>query len=332
MERQDTNKKIFRIQLLAVLVGVVLLAAKLWAYLLTQSNTILTDALESIINVMAGVFALYSLFLSSKPRDSDHPYGHGKVEFISAGFEGVLITVAGGAIIVKSVIAFFTPHQLTHLDLGLAIIIVSGFVNFLTGYYLKKTGEQEGSLILKADGEHLLSDAYSSFGILAGMGLIMLTGWNFLDNAMAIVFGLLIIFTGIKLVRKSIAGIMDEADDAIIDEIIALLTSHRKDEWIDIHNLRVIQFGSKLHIDCHVTLPWYFTLEQAHQEIDHISALIYKQRAAQVEFSIHGDPCVKASCSICSISNCPVRVQPFQKKIIWNRQNTVDNYKHQLLQ
>lgn len=330
MNKQAANQKIFRIQLLAVLVGVALLAAKLWAYFITQSNTILTDALESIINVMAGLFALYSLYLSAKPRDSDHPYGHGKVEFISAGFEGVLIALAGSAIIVKSVFGFFVSHRLSHLDMGLAIVVVSGIINFAIGLYLKHTGESTGSLVLKADGEHLLSDAYSSLGILVGIGLIILTGWSFLDNAVAIIFGLVIIYTGIKLVRKSIAGIMDEADDAIIDEIVELLMLHRKDEWIDIHNLRVIQFGSKLHIDCHVTLPWYFTLEQAHQEIDNISALIYHKQSKQVEFSIHGDPCVRDSCSICSITNCTVRQQAFKHKIVWNRNNTVENCKHKL--
>lgn len=330
MEQQAVDRKVFRIQLFAVSVGIVLLLAKFAAYFLTHSNTILTDALESIINVIAGVFALYSLYLSSKPRDTDHPYGHGKVEFISAGFEGVLIAIAGGVIIVKSSVAFFHPRELEHLNTGLIIIAVSGVINFAIGFFLKNNGEQTGSLVLKADGEHLLSDAYSSFGILAGLVLILLTGWNFLDNVVAIIFGLIIIYTGIKLMRKSVAGIMDEADEKIIDEIVQHLMQHRKEEWIDIHNLRIIQYGNKLHIDCHVTLPWYFTLEQSHKEIDAIAAIINEKHSAQVEFFIHGDPCIKESCKICPVKNCDVRQEEFRQRLDWNLENVVLNRKHGL--
>lgn len=326
----DSNKKLLRLQLFAVAIGLLLLLAKFAAYFLTHSNTILTDALESIINVVAGAFALYSLYLSSKPKDSDHPYGHGKVEFISAGFEGVLIAIAGLVIIVKSVIAFFNPRQLENLGIGLVIIAISGVVNFGLGYFMKRTGEKENSLTLKADGEHLLSDAYSSFGILVGLVLIMVTGFIWLDNVVAILFGFIIAYTGIKLMRKSVAGIMDEADEKIIDEIIKHLAEHRKEEWIDIHNLRIIQYGNKLHIDCHATLPWYYTLEQAHNEMEEIAALINEKHAAQVEFFIHGDPCIKESCKICSISACPVRQEPFKYKIEWNLENVVRNKKHGL--
>ncbi len=330
MNEPVNDKKLLRIQLVAVVVGLALLLAKFGAYFLTHSNTILTDALESIINVIAGAFALYSLYLSSKPKDADHPYGHGKVEFLSAGFEGMLISIAGLVIIVKSIVALFHPLKLEHLDTGVIIIAVSGLINFGMGYYMRKVGEQQGSLTLKADGQHLLSDAYSSFGILVGLVLIMFTGWVFLDNVVAILFGLLIFYTGIKLMRKSVAGIMDEADEIIIKEIIGHLSAHRKAEWMDIHNLRIIQYGNKLHIDCHATLPWYFTLEQAHNEIDEIAALINEKHAAQVEFFIHGDPCIKESCKICLLTNCPVRQQAFEQKIDWNLENVVRNKKHGL--
>lgn len=325
-----TDKKIFRIQLFAVAAGVLLLLAKFAAYFLTHSNTILTDALESIINVIAGTFALYSLYISSKPKDNDHPYGHGKVEFISAGFEGILIAIAGAVIIVKAAVAFFHPRPLEHLTIGLIVIGVSGIVNFAIGIYLKSTGERNNSLILKADGEHLLSDAYSSFGIFISLLLIVFTKLNFLDNAVAILFGFIIIYTGVKLMRKSVAGIMDEADEKIISEIVQHLTQHRKGEWIDIHNLRVIQYGNKLHVDCHVTLPWYFTLEQAHKEIEEIAAIINTQHSSQVEFFIHNDPCIKESCKICSIKDCKVRKEDFKQKIEWTLDNVVRNCKHGL--
>ncbi len=305
-----------------------LLAAKFVAFFYTHSNTILTDALESIINVLAGFFALYSLHLSSKPKDLDHPYGHGKVEFISAGFEGILIVLAGVVIIGKSVVGFLQPAHLEHLDLGMTIIIISGVVNFAIGVVLVQVGKANNSMILKADGQHLKSDAYTSFGIIVGLVLIILTGWNILDNIVAVIFGLLIIYMGTQLARKSVAGIMDEADESVIQGIVDNIIDKRKPEWIDVHNLRVIQFGNKLHVDCHVTMPWYFTLEASHKEIDEIAALINQQHGQSVEFFIHGDPCVPKSCPICMVTDCGVRQFPFKGKVEWNSDMVRRNHKH----
>jgi cation diffusion facilitator family transporter len=323
-----SNKSVFRIQLFAVVVGIVLLAAKFIAFFYTHSNTILTDALESIINVLAGCFALYSLTLSSKPKDFDHPYGHGKVEFISAGFEGILIVLAGVVIIGKSTMSFFEPAQLERLDFGIVIIVISGIVNYALGLWLMHVGKAHNSIILKADGQHLKSDAYTSFGIIIGLVLIILTRLSILDNIVAIVFGLLIIYMGVKLARKAIAGIMDEADETVIQQIVADIGNKRKPQWIDVHNLRVIQFGNRLHVDCHVTLPWYYTLEAAHNEMEEISAIINRQHEQRVEFFIHGDPCVPPSCAICSLSDCNVRQHPFKGKVEWNANAVRRNHKH----
>ena len=324
----SSDKNGFRIQLFAVVIGILLLAVKFGAYFYTHSNTIFTDALESIVNVLTGCFALYSLHLSSKPKDFDHPYGHGKVEFISAGLEGILIVLAGTGIIVKSCFAFFNPQPLEHLNVGIIVILVAGLVNFGLGIWLVRVGKTNHSMTLKADGQHLKSDAYSSFGIIVGLGLIILTGRNVLDNVVAIIFGLLIIYLGVKLARKSIAGIMDEADEAIIQSIVDNICAKRRPEWIDVHNLRVIQFGNKLHVDCHVTLPWYFTLEAAHDEIEKIAAIINQQHGQRVEFFIHGDSCVPQSCSICMIEDCKVRQHLFKKKVEWNAAILRHNKKH----
>lgn len=324
------KNKIFRVQLIAVIIGVLILLAKFSAYLFTQSNSILTDALESIINVVAGSVALISLYISSKPKDEDHPYGHGKVEFLSAGFEGVLIGMAGFVIIWKSIFAFFKPREISNLDWGLIVVVVSGIINFLVGIWIEKTGKEGGSLALQADGKHLKSDAYSSAGIMVGLLLIMFTGWQWLDNVVAIIFGFIIIYTGFKLIRQSVKGIMDEADEEIIKAIIHLLNTHRKNEWIDVHNLRVIQYGSKLHIDCHATLPWYFTLEQAHDEMEEIAKTVNEKYGSQIEFFIHGDPCIEASCKICSIEDCKVRKHPFTGRMEWTMENVLNNKKHGL--
>lgn len=307
-----------------------LLGAKFTAYFLTHSNTILTDALESIINVAAGMFALYSLYLSSKPKDQDHPYGHGKVEFLSAGFEGVLIIIAGVVIISKSVVAFFHPRELEHLDWGLVIVVASGIINYALGFFLHKAGKDHGSLTLQADGEHLKSDAYSSAGILVGLILIYFTGWAWLDNVVAIIFGFVIIYTGVKLSRKSVAGIMDEADIEAIASIAKVLEDNRQTEWIDVHNLRIIQYGSKLHVDCHVTLPWYYTLEEAHRQVDKIDAVVESKHSSQTEFFIHTDPCISAQCKVCQIADCPVRQEAFKYKVEWTKETVLQNKRHGL--
>ena len=330
MAKKLSDKSALRLQLFAVVIGVLLLFAKFMAYLYTHSNTVLTDAIESIINVVAGMFALYSLYLASKPKDYDHPYGHGKVEFISAGFEGILIFIAGGVIIGKSIITFFHPRPLEHLGLGIIVIAVSGIINFVMGFVLERAGKKNDSMTLKADGAHLKSDAYSSAGIFVGLILIRFTGWGWLDNVVAIIFGLIIGYLGIRLARKSVAGIMDEADEGLIASIVEHLKEHRQKTWIDIHNLRVIQYGNKLHVDCHVTLPWYFTLEQAHHEIEEIAGLINTKHATQVEFFIHEDPCIKESCKICMLDDCPVRQEAFKEKITWTVENVRVNKKHGL--
>lgn len=329
MEKKTKNERlVFRLQFFAVAVGILLLAAKFVAYMLTHSNTILSDALESIINVAAGSFALFSVYLSSKPVDYEHPYGHGKVEFISAGLEGIMIIIAGAVIIGKSIWSFFNPTGLEHLDVGLVIIIIAGVINYGLGLALVQVGEKNHSLILRADGEHLKSDAYSSFGIFAGLLIILFTHIPMLDNVVAIVFGGIIIFMGYKLARRSVAGIMDEADNAAIDNIVKILNENRRPEWIDVHNLRLIQFGHKMHVDCHVTLPWYYTLRQSHAEIDEIERVINENSEIPVEFFIHGDPCKHDQCRICTLYECKLREVEFDEKVEWNARNIRRNKRH----
>jgi cation diffusion facilitator family transporter len=239
-----------------------------------------------------------------------------------------LIATAGVSLIVKSIASFFDPSDLTHLDIGLGIVAVSGIINFDMGFFIQKVGKKHHSLTLIADGQHLKTDAYSSVGVIIGLVVIMLTGWQVLDSIIAIIFGVFIGYTGIKLIRKSIAGIMDEADETLIVEIIELLNEHPKENWIDIYNLRVVQYGSIIHIDCHTTLPWYFQLEAAHNEIEEIAAIINEKYGRQVEFFIHGDPCIPQSCKICQISDCKVRQEAFGEKMIWDLANVRRNQKH----
>ncbi|MGB3524531.1 MAG: cation diffusion facilitator family transporter [Flavobacteriales bacterium] len=317
-----------RLQAGVLLAGILLMLVKFVAWHLTRSNAVLSDALESIVNVAAGGFALYSLMLAAKPRDREHPYGHGKVEFISAALEGSLVALAGGLIIYRAIDAWLTGVEIHALGIGALLIAGSGAANLALGLVLRKRGRRAHSLTMEAGGVHLLSDAWSSAALVLGLVVIQLTGLLWLDSLFAIGFAIFIIWQGIRMVRRSVGGIMDETDMAVADELVRIIDTNRRPEWIDIHNFRVIKFGSTLHIDCHVTLPWYFTLERAHDEISELDALVNRNSGREVEFFIHMDPCIPTSCPICRIMDCPVREAPFVKRIPWTLATVLANTKH----
>lgn len=320
-----------QLQLFVVIFGVVLLIAKFTAYLLTHSNAILSDALESIVNVAAAFMGLYSLRLSAKPRDADHPYGHGKIEFVSAAVEGSLILFAGVLVMGKSGFNFFHPQHLESLDVGLYIIIATGFVNYAIGFIAERQGNKTGSLALAGSGQHLKSDAYTTGGIILGLILILVFKLEWLDNAVAIVFGAWITFIGSRVVRKAIAGIMDEADYDLLDKLISKLNENRMPSWVDLHNMRVIKYGTVWHIDCHLTLPWYLNVQEAHKQIELLYALVTKEFQNPVEFSIHSDYCVPPQqCRICILDSCTERKTQLEKRVEWNLETVLKNQKHGL--
>ena len=194
-----------KIQKILVSVSIVLFIIKIIAWVLTGSVAILTDALESTVNVVAGLIGLYSIILSSKPKDKEHPYGHGKVEFISSAIEGTLISIAGIIIIYEAMNNLIHPHDLKQLDYGLILIAITALVNYLVGYYCVKKGIANNSPILVASGAHLKSDTYSTIGLLVGLLFVIITGYKWIDSIAALIFAFIIIFTGYKIIRKSIS-------------------------------------------------------------------------------------------------------------------------------
>lgn len=320
-----------RLQWMVASVGIILLGAKFSAFLLTRSNAILTDALESIVNVVAGFIGVYSLSLSVKPRDADHPYGHGKIEFISASIEGALVFFAGIFIIGKAIHNFFYPQLLQDLNTGIIIVVIAAVINYFLGVVSVRQGKRNDSLALIASGEHLRSDAYSTFGVVAALMLIILTDYKVLDNIIAAGMGAYICFTGYKVMRKAVAGIMDEADHNLLRKIILKLNNNRREEWMDIHNMRVIKYGNVLHIDCHLTVPWYFDVKEAHKLVESFDNLVQSDLSNPVELFIHTDFCAPSySCKICNMKNCSVRQADFEKKIEWNLDTVLLNKKHGL--
>lgn len=324
----ESSKYNLRVQIGIASISVVLFLTKIIAWYMTESVAILTDALESTVNVVAGLIGVYSLYISAKPKDHDHPYGHGKVEFISAAIEGTLITIAGFLIIYEAVNNLLHPHTINKLDYGIILVSVTAAVNYLAGRFCISIGKKNNSLALIASGKHLQSDTWSTVGIVIGLILIMITHITWLDSAVALLFSFVIIFTGYRIVRSSIAGIMDETDSALLEKMVVMLNSNRQKNWIDLHNLRIIKYGGTLHLDCHLTVPWYLNVHEAHKEIDALSALVKKEYGESVELFVHSDGCLDFSCRICNIQECTVRKHPYQKTITWTMGNISRNTKH----
>jgi cation diffusion facilitator family transporter len=292
--------------------------------------SILTDALESIVNVIAGFVGLYSLYVAAKPRDLDHPYGHGKAEFVSAAVEGGLIVAAGIMIIYETVLNIIDNSPINKLDTGLVLIGITAVVNYAAGSVCRRIGKKNKSLALQASGKHLQIDTYSTLGIIAGLVIILLTKLYWLDKVIAFGMSVVVIYNGYKIIRASLAGIMDEADIQLLKQFVKVLNDNRHVNWVDLHNLRVIKYGSLLHIDCHLTVPWYLNVHEAHAEIDALANLIKNEFGDAIELFVHTDGCLPFGCPICIKPDCAVRQHPFEKRLEWTLENVVSNEKHRL--
>jgi cation diffusion facilitator family transporter len=326
----DKSKENLRIQKWILFVAVVLFLIKIIAWYITHSVAILTDALESIVNVIAGLVGLYSLSIAYKPRDTNHPYGHGKAEFLSAAIEGTLIMLAGVFIIYEAVNHLVHPRPLQQLNTGIFLVGISAIINFIVGLYAAKKGRENNSEALQASGHHLQSDTYSTLAIIFGLVLIYFTHVHQLDSILAIIMSVVIMIIGYRIARKSVAGIMDEADEKILGKVIDLVNNSRLPNWVDIHNLRVIKFGNVLHVDCHMTVPWFLNVREAHKEIDSLRNIIQKEFGSAMEFFVHSDHCISSCCPVCIKPDCNVREHPFTRKIEWKMENVVPNKKHDL--
>jgi cation diffusion facilitator family transporter len=319
-----------RYGLLSLVVSVVLVAIKFYAYLLTRSQAVLTDALESIINVVTSGFALYSIYLASLPKDENHPYGHGKIEYLSIGFEGALILIAGVYIFRSAILSLLNPHAVERPDWGMALLAVTAIVNLVVGYLLVRAGRQHNSVALVGDGQHLYMDSVSTLVSCLALLLVLFTGNEVFDSGAALLLGVFIVVNGYRMLRRSIGGLMDESDVKTVKQVITELQAHRQPSWIDVHNLRVLRYGADLHVDCHVTMPYYFTLDEIHVQVHRIEEFVASKFDVEVEMFAHADPCTFAACSHCHMPDCPVRQHPFSQEIPWTVANTVKNERHQL--
>jgi len=323
-----TQINTFKYQRQIAVATLIIFVFKLLAWGLTHSIAILTDALEYTINVVAGFISLYSAYLSAQPKDANHPYGHGKVEFLSAAFEGLLMIFSCGIILYEAIINLYQPHTFHKLDNGILILAATALVNFIIGAYAVQKGKKANAILLTATGKHMQSDTYGTLGIVVGLVIMYFTNITWIDSAISIVFALIILRTGYGIIRGSIAGIMDEADEQLLQQIVAYMNQHRRTNWIDIHNLRIIKYGSILHLDCHLTIPWYFNINEGHAEVQQLEDMVKSNFGSAVELFIHTDGCLPFSCKICQNTHCQVRQAPEEGCVAWTVQNISSNNKH----
>ncbi|MGD8780344.1 MAG: cation diffusion facilitator family transporter [Ignavibacteria bacterium] len=302
---------------ISLLVGLGMFAAKISAFLLTGSSAIFSDAAESVVHVLATGMALFSIILSSKPADKDHLYGHGNVEYFSAGIEGMLILSAAISIIYFAVKDIIGDYQPSELDTGTVIIAFAGIINIWLGWYLISTGKKTNSLTLIADGKHVLTDSFTSLGVVAGLILVLLTDIYLLDPIVAILVAVNIIFTGYKLIRQSIGGLMNETDPETLNKISQILIDNKNDKWIDIHQLRFWTSAERIFIEFHLILPFYFTIKESHDEEEHIREVIAKI-FPHSQIYIHLDYCEFDLCKMCRKSVCEFRKENLIVSNEWN--------------
>ncbi len=275
---------------ISLAVGVLMLVGKTYAYLITNSAAILSDAAESVVHVLAVGFAAFSLWLSFKPADSDHPYGHDKVSFFSAGIEGALIIVAALFIIFESMAKWVQGLRIENLDDGTLIVAGASAVNAVLGLYLVWKGKKHDSLILIANGKHVLTDSWTSFGVVGGLLLVIWTDWLPFDPILAIAVALNILWSGGKLIRISVGGLMDEVDPAVDRDVRAILDDETGKRSLAYHELRHRRSGNSVWIDYHLLFPSGTSLEEAHEQSTQIEAIIHRNLKTSCTVTTHMEP------------------------------------------
>ena len=313
----------FEFQKIVVVLGFTLLFIKYLAYWLTGSVAIFTDATESIVNVVAACIGIYALYLSAQPADKGHPFGHGKIEVISSAIEGAMIITAGIIILYETVDSFINPRDISdQLNIGMVLIFLAALANFAVGRAAIRKGNKNRSPALVASGKHLCSDTYSSVGILIGLVVVYVAqtmGYDarWLDSSIAAVFGVIILVTGIGVIKRSIDEIMDAADQPLLKEVTETVKEYRHDDWIDVYNLRLIKYGSKIFVDMKVVLPRRMTVEEQSLENNELAEAIQSKYGDSVEISVNPVPCMPYHCRYCS-RNCLYRTCNFERAIEWN--------------
>lgn len=276
------------IQTIILFSGIILFLFKLFAWYFTNSLSILSDALESIINISSSIISLISIYISNIPKDNNHPNGHGKIEFITSGIEGTLILITGFIVIYYSIIKIFISNNIQKLDFGILLIFITSIVNYILGIISINYGKKNNSIVLISGGEHLKTDTYSSIGVIIGLILIYITNYNYLDLIISFCYGSLIIITGYKIIKLSISGIMDESNYDIINKIKKILNNNiNYTNNINIKEIKTINYGNLLHIDIIIKINnKKVNIESIIQDIENIKNILQRNFNEEIDLYI----------------------------------------------
>ncbi len=304
MDVISESKLKVRVQGWLLLCAVLLMGGKFIAFWMTNSISVLTDAMESIASVAAGGVNLYALYVAAKPRDIQHPFGRGKAELISASVEGIMVVTAAVIIFYEGFQRISAPTVPARLDVGILIIALAGAINYLLGVYSIRTGNKHNSMALVAGGKQLQSDTYSTVGLVAGLILLYFTRLPWMDVALGMLFGVIIGWTGISILRRTVGNLLDETDMGVLEEVAAAVNKHRSDDWVDIHDLKMIKYGSSIYIDCSLVVPWYYNVDEATATENKLKSAIKHGVEQYIMLSVHVDPCDEKYCSRCPKKEC----------------------------
>jgi len=307
----QNKKTILRISKLSILGSIVIFGVKSYAFLITGSVALRSDAIESVVNIVAALFAFGALVFALRPADENHPYGHGKMEYVSAVFEGGLISLASVFIFLEASFAIIEGPQLRNLDIGLVWAAVGGALNGVLGLVILNGGRKLHSKALEADGHHIITDFWTSVGIVMGVLLVKMTGYVYLDPIMAIVVAALLARTGFKIMRPAFDALLDAEDQDLLAKILDKINTGPVNEVITVHKLRAMRAGRFVHIDVHMIMPEYLDVKEAHK-LSHVFAeALLDSTGLQGEWHTHMEPCRKNYCAVCPMKDCPIREGAF---------------------
>ena len=281
----EMRASLTRFAWLSIAAAVVTIALKTVAYFITGSVGLFSDAVESVVNLIGGIMALAMLTVAARPADEDHAYGHGKAEYFSSGVEGSLILVAAISIAVAAIMRLVTPKPLQELGIGLAVSVAASVVNLVVALVILRAGRKHNSITLEANARHLLTDVWTSVGVLGGVGAVALTGWQRLDPIVALLVAANIVWTGVGIVRRSIGGLMDKAlgleDVASVRRVLDGYAAG----GVQFHALRTRQAGARKFVSVHVLVPGEWTVQRGHELLERIESDIRRALPEAVVFT-----------------------------------------------
>ena len=307
----------------SLIISVLVLLLKAKAYYATNSVAVLSDALETVVNVITALAALYAVKLAAEPADEEHPYGHGKFEYFSAAFEGGLIFFAALAIIFRAIESFFIENKLQNFSEGNVFLISATALNLVTALILTYYGKKNNSEALQASGKHIMSDVITTIGVVAGLFLVGRTGFHWIDSAVGLAMGFWLIFEAYTILRNNSGALLDEADEGALVQLAEVINKHKNPAVIDIHNVRMIRSGNFHHIDAHMVVPEFWDVARVHALTHVFEENVVKDYRYDGEFAFHIDPCKKSFCKKCNLEDCLIRQVKFEEVQFMGKEHLV---------